>query len=168
MEQQKKRKPCLLYCKYKNKTLNSLPCIALLYYLCSMISKFIKGDKVFDYAYGWGEVYEIGNGGTISVRFTPCLRWYSENGCLGNQGSKPTLSLTEYTLNGFSQERPEPHIEENTLVYYNCSGKWMIGYFYYRLDGCAYVYANQKKGYESYEPTILVDKVSLTNPLLEK
>ena len=69
---------------------------------------FKVGDKVYNHHYGWGEIkerydrYLMVDFDNHKSRFIPftfdgreCLRY-------GN----PSLSFTEYTLKGFSQERP--------------------------------------------------------------
>jgi hypothetical protein len=68
---------------------------------------FKKGDKVYDHAYGWGEVCEHSIGElSLCVDFEDVEIGYHSKGCL-EIGFKPTLSFTEYTLDGFSQERPK-------------------------------------------------------------
>jgi hypothetical protein len=68
---------------------------------------FKKGDKVYDHAYGWGEVCEHSCGElSVCVDFEDVEIGYHSKGCL-EIGFKPTLSFTEYTLEGFSQERPK-------------------------------------------------------------
>jgi hypothetical protein len=68
-------------------------------------------DKVFDYAYGWGQVIKLKLNTTftypIVVMFTDDNRIaYTVKGKLELDG-KPSLSFTEYTLEGFSQLRPK-------------------------------------------------------------
>lgn len=58
---------------------------------------FKKGDKVYDAVYGWGEV-EGSSGIWVTVNL--------ENGKVFVIDSD-SLSFTEYTLEGFSQERPK-------------------------------------------------------------
>lgn len=60
---------------------------------------FKKGDKVFDIRYGWGEVTKVDTDSNFFVEFSNDSRWY-------NLDYKKLLSFTEYTLEGFSQERP--------------------------------------------------------------
>jgi hypothetical protein len=68
---------------------------------------FKKGDKVYDHAYGWGEVCEHSCGElSVCVDFEDVEIGYHSKGCL-EIGFKPTLSFTEYTLEGFSQVRPK-------------------------------------------------------------
>ncbi len=71
---------------------------------------FKEGDKVFDILHGWGVVscirkrFKI-NEFPICVAFDNNMACYMTNGAL-HRNYPPTLSFTEYTLNGFSQERP--------------------------------------------------------------
>ncbi len=99
-----------------------------------METVFKKGDKVFcHYFGGWGVVeniylknivfpircsFPLGNGS-----FTEDGRFYSEG--------PPMLSFTEYTLEGFSQERPEPAPEPGDVVWVRDMeyDNWMITYF---------------------------------------
>ena len=72
---------------------------------------FKKGYKVFDYAFGWGEVVKIENADytgflVIDVKFEWEVASYTIDGALGVD-QHPTLSFTEYTLEGFSQVRPK-------------------------------------------------------------
>lgn len=84
-----------------------------------MATIFKKGDKVFDYAYGWGEVTQIRplNKYPIRVEFENNIEGYTFEGQPYYE-RKPTLSFTEYTLQGFSQERPIelPKIGEMVMV----------------------------------------------------
>lgn len=76
---------------------------------------FKVGDKVFDYNYGWGEVAKFDGFDLLIVKFKDRNVGYETNGC--RPGSQlPILSFTEYTLEGFSQERP--------INYEDYIGKW--------------------------------------------
>jgi hypothetical protein len=69
---------------------------------------FKVGDRVFDAAFGWGEVTFILKLGflPINVLFDNGFeRAYTLDGRL-DVDYNPTLSFTEYTLEGFSQKRP--------------------------------------------------------------
>ncbi len=95
---------------------------------------FKKGDKVFcHYFGGWGVVeniylknivfpircsFPLGNGS-----FTEDGRFYSEG--------PPMLSFTEYTIEGFSQERPEPAPKPGDVVWVRNTeyDSWKITYF---------------------------------------
>ena len=73
--------------------------------------KFKKGDKVYDAQFGWGEVVDVLIEDTIHypvlVDFSSTQESFKLDGRFYNK-SQPTLSFTEYTLQGFSQQRPLP------------------------------------------------------------
>jgi hypothetical protein len=92
---------------------------------------FKKGDKVFCVLGGWGTVISINKGDyPIAVEFDRSHYTYSEDGRV-NDHTPPTLSFTEYKLEGFSQERPEPLPKIGDVVW----GKgfhttdWSIGHY---------------------------------------
>lgn len=68
---------------------------------------FKVGQKVFDHHFGWGEVFKIEGDDLypIYVQYESTEMCYTTGGCMF-ETSKPTLSFTEYTLEGFSQEPP--------------------------------------------------------------
>lgn len=71
---------------------------------------FKAGDKVFDMRYGWGIVFDVytlgGSKYPVFVVFGDGFyqREYTSDG-IESHSILPTLSFTEYTLSGFSQER---------------------------------------------------------------
>ncbi len=84
-----------------------------------METVFKVGDKVFDIRYGWGTVKEAGKYSKrgLHVAFEKNTASYYSNGAEFDCVT-PTLSFTEYTLQGFSQERPIalPEVGELCLV----------------------------------------------------
>ena len=84
---------------------------------------FKIGDRVFDYQYGWGEIEDFDDHGHLTAKFEIGSIIYMQDGRRPSS-SKPTLSFTEYTLQGFSQERP--------IEYEDYIGKW--GAFWYDND----------------------------------
>ena len=72
---------------------------------------FKKGDKVYDHAYGWGEVVKVcledGKDYQLRVNFLCNKEWYTREGKILLEAISPSLSFTEYTLEGFSQVRPK-------------------------------------------------------------
>jgi hypothetical protein len=81
---------------------------------------FKEGDRVYCLIYGWGNV---GNVNTKRRAFPVDVVFdkgyttsYTEDGRLGNDSDK-TLSFTEYTLEGFSQERPEELPKRGDIVW---------------------------------------------------
>jgi len=85
---------------------------------------FKEKDKVFDAQFGWGEVVGILQGFEtrypIMVEFVSGNENYDRNGAFTIDGI-PTLSFTEYTLEGFSQERPKEPLpfKVGDVVYLN-------------------------------------------------
>jgi len=77
-----------------------------------MKTVFKVGDKLFDIRYGWGEVINIGNNDDLYPIYVYYkLIWRTETYTLDGKSFgislTPMLSFTEYTLQGFNQERPE-------------------------------------------------------------
>lgn len=79
---------------------------------------FKEGDKVFDIQYGWGIVKRIDFDANYPIfcRFDNDKQCYSIDGKIIS-GAIPTLSFTEYTLEGFSQERPEELPKRGDIVW---------------------------------------------------
>jgi hypothetical protein len=88
-----------------------------------MESVFKVGDRVYHIEYGWGEVVRT-NGSfnfPISVRFTDGeenIFSFTNDGRETTESKTQLLSFTEYTLQGFTQERPIvlPEVGELCLV----------------------------------------------------
>jgi len=69
---------------------------------------FKKGDRVYCHIYGWGTISEILCKGfyPIGVEFdSNIINAYTKDGRI-TENANPSLSFTEYKLDGFSQERP--------------------------------------------------------------
>ena len=69
---------------------------------------FKVGDRVFNYQYGWGTINEELTK-FILVLFDNCKSVsipFAKDGKETSRSERPTLSFTEYTIQGFSQERP--------------------------------------------------------------
>jgi len=81
---------------------------------------------------------------TIATNHTYAIVYYDENGALYDYENrnqfKPTLSFTEYTLKGFSQERPEelPNYGDIIWVRDSKSEKWRISHFIKKEDNKYY------------------------------
>lgn len=111
----------------------------------NMDTVFKKGDRVFDYRYGWGKIVhmdftEFAIGVQFDVRGTQSgLSTYTKDG-RWNRISSPTLSFTEYTLEGFSQERPEELPNKGDVVWVKDfhDEEWQISFFV-RKEGGFYV-----------------------------
>jgi hypothetical protein len=90
---------------------------------------FKEQDRVYHFLYGWGEVVKLlsnNNQSWVRVQFDK-----QEKGFEDNFRDGFLLSFTEYTLEGFSQERPEPLPKLGDIVW----GKgfhttdWSIGHY---------------------------------------
>ena len=83
---------------------------------------FKIGDRVFDIRFGWGKVIDDDKGGLfpIGVQFdnndSQEVIVYTDDGKHMPGEEFSLLSFTEYTLQGFSQERP--------INYNDYIGKW--------------------------------------------
>lgn len=93
-----------------------------------------KGDKVFDIRYGWGKVFEDNRNApySLKVEFDNYTTYYYTNDGKANRNDiYPTLSFTEYTLEGFSQERPKPNLPFKVGDVVFCKDKfykwWSLG-----------------------------------------
>lgn len=98
-----------------------------------MKNVFKEGDKVFCILYGHGTVLSIDPFDlySISVLFeSGNEEVYTNTGCY-DINTKVTLSFTEYTLQGFSQERPENLPEKGQVVWVRDDedDEWLISHF---------------------------------------
>ena len=97
---------------------------------------FKEEDRVFHYHYGWGTVKSISNSDAseyhVAVSFDLSDRcWFTYDG-RELYLEKPSLSFTEYKLEGFSQERPEELPKKGQIVWAREAHKsyWQIGHFF--------------------------------------
>ena len=101
---------------------------------------FKIGDKVFCYNHGgWGEVINIFNDANpfpIYCSFDLGNCNFTKDGRYYEYGPK-ILSFAEYTLEGFSQERPEELPKKGDVVWVRDTeyDSWMITYFRKLGDG---------------------------------
>lgn len=113
-----------------------------------MKTPFKKGQKVY-----WGElkgeVVEINLtcDYPLTVKFNDVPYLFTKDGRY-DENLPPVLSITPYTLNGFSQE---PQIEKDTLVYVRDSelDDWKMAFYSQFEDGTHYCYPYQKKSTET-------------------
>ena len=96
---------------------------------------FKVNDRVYCYRFGWGKIISNDSCNNdhypIFVQFKDSLETFTKDGRF-SENEPPSLSFTEYNLvtGGFSQERPLPKIEVDTLVYVKESGgEWRMRYF---------------------------------------
>lgn len=100
-----------------------------------METVFKKGDEVFHICYGWGEVDFIDEKPEDYPIFVAFRNGLEESFTLDGKFKltdiNPTLSFTEYTLQGFSQERPIvlPEVGELCLVSDGEDRTWILKEF---------------------------------------
>ena len=104
-----------------------------------MKTVFKVEDKVYDARYGWGEVTDISFSTKypIEVAFMKCNDYYTYAGLDHDlDSSTPLLSFTEYTLQGFSQERPEILPERGQIVWVrnNENSNWYCTQFMWKNE----------------------------------
>jgi hypothetical protein len=125
---------------------------------------FKKGDKVYDHAYGWGEVIMDDDGSVypLIVEFACKEENYTPEGCLYEDQFNPILSFTEYTLEGFSQVRPDKPLpfKVGDVCYFRSKDDvvWVTNVFE-KLRGCSNKYCFSS-GFIYYQ------MIALENPLL--
>src|SRR5690554_1833175 len=109
---------------------------------------FKVGDTVYHWEYGKGVVSIIDDDVVypMVVSFEKNEIIFTRNGAL-EHGGTPLLSFTPYDLvnGGFSQERPLPDIEVDTLVYVRDKGiGWHMRYFsHFDEEGIIQCFENQ-------------------------
>jgi hypothetical protein len=106
---------------------------------------FKKGDRVFHYHYGWGSVEVTGEPIveklSVSVNFANKNRiWFTFDG-REYYYERPSLSFTEYRLEGFSQDRPEelPNKGDIVWVRQEFPSEWRVGHFFKKEGDKYYV-----------------------------
>jgi hypothetical protein len=104
---------------------------------------FKKGDKVYCVMHGHGVVVDIEENLDFPVRVDAKNEsdiGYTYDGRYSGNFA-PTLSFTEYTLQGFSQERPIvlPEVGELCLVRDNEDENWRVREFEFENAGTFYV-----------------------------
>ena len=136
-------------------------------------SIFKVGDRVYcGIIKRWGVVEEINYEDLIwrvLINFGDFKYYYTNSGSMA-LGYAPSLSFTEYDFvnGGFSQVRPLPKIEKDTLVYIKTNGQWLMRYFAgFTKEGYAEVYEGQATSANA-KYTLLYREWSLTNPLESK
>jgi len=98
------------------------------------MSIFKKGDRVFHITKGWGTVEHINNERELGVLVSfdsRCINTFTQDGKEFQTSLHSTLSFTEYTLQGFSQERPIvlPEIGELCLFRNFDCDDWLVRNF---------------------------------------
>jgi len=117
---------------------------------------FKVGDKVFDYTYGWGVIDEA-NDIHARVKFDSS----SNNTVLYWGIFLKTLSFTEYTLEGFSQERPEELPKKGQIVWGRDKDyqNWHIYHFSHKSDDGLYHLSS-----DNSRSTYILKQITTENP----
>jgi len=120
---------------------------------------FKSKDRVYHYKYGWGTVMEIHNGVNqrILIEFDEVKNLIREM-----KAEENLLSFAEYTLKGFSQERPEELPNKGDIVWIRNEfpSEWEIGYFL-KKEGNTY-YISSSKGSQGWRSAGL--EMTTTDP----
>ena len=122
-----------------------------------METVFKVGDRVFHLQHGWGEVTIIDTEQAypIIVCFDNANEMYTftKEGRVNSWDKTPTLSFTEYTLQGFSQERPIvlPEVGELCLVKDYKSDNWLVKEFFEYRDGLFICKAPNRQGVSKWK-----------------
>jgi hypothetical protein len=94
---------------------------------------FKVGDRVYHASYGWGVVASIDGDeyNPINVKFDVFIISFTKDGKEDINESNSLLSFTEYTLQGFTQERPIvlPEVGELCLVRDYETDSWLVREF---------------------------------------
>lgn len=106
---------------------------------------------MFDCQFGWGEVKDV----KPNIRFPIDVQYKDDAICYTSsgqivEGSNPTLSFTEYTLEGFSQERPIelPEVGEEIMVSHDLD-IWKVVTFSHYKNGV--VWSQKGFGYSNFK-----------------
>jgi hypothetical protein len=109
-------------------------------------------DKVYHYKYGWGVVTNFSQA-LIRVNFKDKPKYLAIDNEL--------ISFTEYTLQGFSQERPIelPEVGELCLVRDYNENNWQLKKFseYYPSDNYPYRVGANRTGYKQLKRIKILD-----------
>jgi hypothetical protein len=117
---------------------------------------FKEGDRVYLCILGWGTVIETTKW-DIVVNFDSI-----DNTRYVSGEVRKLLSFTEYTLEGFSQERPEELPKPGDIVWVRNEfpSEWEIGYFF-KKEGNTY-YTSASKNLQGWRSAGL--EIRTTNP----
>jgi hypothetical protein len=116
---------------------------------------FKEGDRVYSHIYGWGTIMDIDVNVGVKFESLGSLRYY-------NGEFLKFLSFTEYTLEGFSQERLEELPKKGQIVWTRNEypSEWEIGYFF-KKEGNTY-YTSSSKNSQGWRSAGL--EIKITNP----
>lgn len=121
---------------------------------------FEKGDRVFHYLKGWGEIVHTysDNWEEVDDNYTVCVVKFDSSEELQHFTkylATKTLSFTEYTLQGFSQKRPanyEEYVGKWGKFWSDNKERFIIGkLLYYGKDGDD-PFESEFNWFENFEP----------------
>ena len=124
---------------------------------------FKVGDRVFHINYGWGEITDIVRSTMfpLYVKFDLGTLTFTMTGKESAKSKREMLSFTEYTLQGFSQERPIalPEVGELCLVRDYNDERWGLEIFceYDPRDKYPYIVGADKNGYKQMKRIKILD-----------
>lgn len=109
------------------------------------VNRFKIQDRVFDIRYGWGTIIGVNKDylWPIEVFFDTDDRMSDEYTFDGRSFNNhpQVLSFTEYTLEGFSQERPKELPKKGQIVWVRQEfpSEWRVGHFFKKEGDKYYV-----------------------------
>jgi hypothetical protein len=115
---------------------------------------FKEGDRVYIHIYGWGTIMDIDVNVGVKFESLGSLRYF-------NGEFLKLLSFTEYTLEGFTQERPEPLPNKGDIVWVrDVTPEWRIGHFFKKAGRNYYIsFYPSLKGWHTFG-----DQMTTKNP----
>jgi len=127
-----------------------------------MKSVFKVGDKVFHIEYGWGTVrFQESINFPLLVEFNEDeVMSFNLDGRETTESKQPLLSFTEYTLQGFTQERPVelPEVGELCVVRDEEGDEWELCYFIsYKSDAVTYKFETSFGYYKQMKRIKILD-----------
>ena len=124
---------------------------------------FKVGDRVFHIDSGWGVIDDISNSKSdlhpIQVTFKEGVRYFTLDGRYYEASINKSLSLTEYTLQGFSQEKPIelPEVGELCLVRDFDDREWNLRKFSHYEPNDEYPYRLNNTGFKEMKRIKILD-----------
>ena len=124
---------------------------------------FKVGDRVFHIDFGWGVIDDISNSITdlhpIQVTFERDTEYFTPDGRFFDYSKNKSLSFTEYTLQGFNQERPIelPEVGELCLVRDYDDREWSLRKFYGYEPDNEYPYRVNTTGFKQMKRIKILD-----------
>jgi hypothetical protein len=101
---------------------------------------FKEGDRVYFHVYGWGKIFDIDVNVGVKFENLESYKYF-------NIELLKALSFTEYTLEGFSQERPEELPKKGQIVWGRDEDyqSWHIYHFSHKTEDGIYHLSSDNK-----------------------